>query len=167
MVREPEEIVKRYQGYRPVRRYNGLTRSQAYELERTAYERLEPCPHVPSIVRCDDETCKLTLEHRGTSLDRLRRNRAFIAVPDVDAQIRTIARALDDAKIVHLDVLPKNLCYDERTGRISLIDFDMAVLDDAPMTKTLRDLYETQKASGDTHETLLRKAVSEILVQTP
>lgn len=166
MACEPKEIVKRYRGYSPLRRFNGLTRAQAYELERTAYERLASCPHVPSIVLCDDATCKLTLEHRGTSLDRLRRERKPVVVSDVDDQIRTIARALDEAGVVHLDVFSKNLCYDERTGRVSLIDFDMAVLDDAPMSETLRDLYERRKASGETHESLLRKAAADIRPRT-
>ena len=55
-------------------------------------------------------------------------------------QINCILHNLKKSKIVHLDLYPKNVCIN-LYGDISLIDFDISMIDNKPLTDKIKNRY--------------------------
>lgn len=123
---------------------NGLTAWQACHLEALCLTRLqeeggEAAAHFPAVVEMDSRRHRIVLTHQGLSLDRVARtDRASVAAQIRDSfreQLAVIVNAMKRARVVHLDMRPTghNITVDD-DGRLSLIDFDTALIDDSPFS---------------------------------
>ena len=125
-----------------------LTQKQAYQLEKDCLLLLEKnfkcrcglnAQHFPKIVSCNDDEFKFKLTHQGTSLDNLT---APIKVHRSDEQIDCIVENLKKNNIKHLDIpnAGGNLCINSK-GVLSVIDFEIASIDDIFLTSDLHMRY--------------------------
>ena len=133
-----------YTGYNPIRKYNGLNKKQAFELELEIYKRIGNYENFPKLISYNTNKLELLIEHCGQSLDKLNK----IKIDNLDEQILNIIDVLVNNKIVHLDLHQsgKNVCY--KDGKIYMIDFDIAVIDNKPMSNIIRaelDRYKHDK----------------------
>lgn len=137
----PGQVIRTYkeEEFRPRRAWNGLTIEEAFDLEREAYARIGDHPHFPSLIRYNESPYRLLLRDCGTSFDGLTIEPIF--TPDLSKQIESILDTLETNCIVHLDIKRNNICYDEKTQRIALIDFDTVVLDEMPKSRRLKRHY--------------------------
>lgn len=150
-----KQHIRKYSGYNPKRTWNDLTKKEAFELELEVYKRLQGEPNFPQLLSYDERRLELVISYCGQSLDRLKSKQ--MVVPDLEQQIDRIADALDRHGIKHLDMLPKNICFLD--GQIYLIDFDVAVLDDVPLSDKLSELLKLKYPPGTRTRDLLRRAL--------
>lgn len=137
----PGQVIRMYKEkeFRPIRPWNGLTLEEAFELEREAYVRIGDHPHFPNLIRWSKNPYRLLLRDCGTSFDQ---RTGTIFIPGLLNQIESILDTLETNRIVHLDIKKNNICYDEKTQRIALIDFDTIVLDETPKNDRLERHYK-------------------------
>lgn len=131
----------KHKNYHPIRCDNDLSIKEAFNLELEAYKRVSHNPNFPRLLYYDVSKNEITLEHCGPNLDAIS-NRSIIINNAYD-QIKNICITLQSNNIFHLDIQSKNLCYKNNT--FYLIDFDMCVLDNKPLNKKLKELYDSQK----------------------
>jgi tRNA A-37 threonylcarbamoyl transferase component Bud32 len=136
-------FVKLYSDYAPKRIYNDLTKQQAFELELEIYKRVHTNDYFPSLHEYNEERCELVIEHCGDNLVKIKKP---LKIPDLRLQVDRICQVLEEQRIMHLDIWKGNICY--KNGRIHLIDFDIAVVDDRPLSKLLRERYDKQKCQS-------------------
>lgn len=138
----PGEFLRVYKEdeFDPRRIWNGLTIQEAFDLEREAYARIGNHSHFPNLIREGEPPYSLVLRDCGASFDR--RAIGSVSIPNVAEQIESILDHLETNRIVHVDIKRNNICYDERTQRISLIDFDTIVLDETPLSERLKRHYK-------------------------
>ena len=136
-----KEFTKKYREYNPIRVYNDLTIEEAFNLELEIYKRLSGNNNFPKLIRFDDKKFTITIEHCGTSVDKLK----SMKIDNIDEQINNILNTLEKNKINHLDIHDsgKNICY--KDGVIYLIDFDIAVIDNKPLNKKLKSILDNYK----------------------
>lgn len=104
----------------------------------------------------------LILHDCGTSFDHL--TPGSFSIPNVSEQIESILDHLETNRIVHLDIKKYNICYDERTQCISLIDFDTIVLDETPVNEKMKRHYKRfVNQPRKVQETDFYKALSQFL----
>lgn len=130
--------------------WTGLSIKESYKLEKECLMRLSKkyeciCSrkrqHFPIIKKYDDKINKLFLTINGISLDII--NKLYnitLNVQNVNEQINCILHNLKKSKIVHLDLYPKNVCIN-LYGDISLIDFDISMIDNKPLTDKIKNRY--------------------------
>jgi RIO-like serine/threonine protein kinase len=142
-IKKNNYIIKTYSKYNPIRLCNGLTKNQAIALESQCLSRLNS-EHFPKLIESNGDC--LIMSYQGVSLDKLRKN---TIIPNPKKQIREIIKQLEENNIVHLDMHSsgKNLCVD-KNGTLSIIDFDMAVIDDTVMSNTLQHFYDIYLNNG-------------------
>lgn len=130
---ESETHVKIYKGYKPRRVYNRLTKREAFELELEIYKRISGEKNFPKLINYDKKKMTLEIEHCGKPLTQLDK----IEINDLDKQIKNIINVLKKNNIIHLDLHSsgKNICY--KDGKIYLIDFDIAIIDNKPLNRFL------------------------------
>lgn len=141
MIFKMKTHTRKYTGYNPTRIYNKLTKKQAFELELEIYKRVSGEENFPKLISYNEKNMELQIEHCGTSLNKLSK----IQIENLDEQIENIVNVLEKNNIQHLDLHPsgKNLCY--KDGKIYLIDYDIAVIDDKPLNKHLEMVNEDYK----------------------
>ena len=133
-------------------RYSGLKIEASYNLEKKCLILLEKnyecicglkCNHFPVIKSFDDEAKIFTLSNNGYTLPDYRRKRYAkkikrIIIKNKKNQIDCIIQNMKKSKVKHYDLHHngKNVCINEQ-GVISIIDFDIAVINDNPLTKEI------------------------------
>lgn len=118
--------------------WSGLTAAQALHLEVTCLIRLaagQGAAHFPRLLGLDMRAGRFELTDQGETLLALGAAGKRPPIPEPEAQIAAILSALEAARVVHLDMHAdgRNLCVDA-AGRLSVIDFDIAALDDVPFS---------------------------------
>jgi hypothetical protein len=120
--------------------HHSLNKYVAYRLSRIALQRLEQASEALSLPyyfpRILGEINNLTykIDHVGWQSDQ------FFVVLDEDTigqQVHAMRQIMEYAGVMHMDYEPhcKNIVYNEVTGRISLIDWDIIALkSDTPIT---------------------------------
>lgn len=139
-------------GYVPVKIYNGLDAIHGFKLERDVYTRLQGEKHFPKIISIDEQNCVLEIENTGNSLDKLQ----SIDVADIDKQIDEICESLKRCGVTHLDIHPDGKNITVKGGVLYLVDFDMAVIDEKPVSNKLECVY---KSRDDHHRVRLHDAL--------
>lgn len=131
---------------------SGLSARQALHLEMICLARLRQHAgsarrHFPGLVSVDREGMEIALTDQGQSLDSIPQDQR----PAIARQLRgayrdqltVIVEALEVANVVHLDPheTGRNLTV-APDGTLSLIDFDIAVVDGQPFSATLARLHD-------------------------
>ena len=132
--------------------WNGLSDRQAFYLEAESLRRLNCSElslaerrHFPRLFSLDSGALTVTMSHNGITLDKLKRK---VSAPNVESQILTIARTFEKSSVVHLDISRgKNITVDDK-GTLCLIDFDIACLDDLPLSGKIQERYDAFLAKG-------------------
>lgn len=140
--KDGENWIKRYRS----KNYANLSKKQAMELEIECLERLnknffcvcgvcgETYSHFPILKSIDWDKKEIVISDKGETIKSLRetftRKDMLDVIPALGTQINCINCNLNVNDIAHLDIHRNNLCV--KNGIISLIDFDIAVLDDNP-----------------------------------
>lgn len=132
--------------------WSGLTRDQALHLELSCLLRLAQTPmaaHFPGVLQIDLADGRFELTDQGQTLKALAAARRPLRVRDPEAQIDAIVTALAGARVVHLDMHAdgRNLCLDA-TGRLSLIDFDIAAVDEVAMSGNISERLHAFHVEG-------------------
>ena len=109
--------------------------------------------HFPKPLQFAPEEPSIVVTHMGQSLDQIapneREQRAAQIAGSYVNQINAIVDSLERASIVHLDLLMngRNLLLDD-TGRLALVDYDIAVIDDHPFSAEIERRYKEWHAGG-------------------
>lgn len=133
LVKHPRTPVTHWKEAREKLLWSGMTRDQALHLELGCLTRLgqgAARAHFPRLLAIDLPGARFEVTDQGTTLRALTETGGRATIIDAEAQIATIMAALETARVIHLDMHKdgRNLCVDP-TGRLSLIDFDIAALD--------------------------------------
>lgn len=137
---------------------SGLEAHRACWLELSCLNRLQElggriAARFPAPVALCAETPRLTMTHQGWSLDLvpedLRERIAAKLRPRIACQSAEIAGALARAQVIHLDLHAsgRNLTIDAE-GQVSLIDFDIAALDEHPISAPIAQRLRRWRAAG-------------------
>lgn len=146
--------------------HSNMTQSELIELETLSLERLNKgyeCKcngsrnHFPILRYSDNNSIVMT--SCGPSLNTIKN---FKAPKDIIEQINCILSTLEKAKIRHVDCPynGQNLCYDEQTDTLAIIDFDMAFLEGENENKTIE---RWSQAYGNSREDYSRKYREKII----
>ena len=137
--------------------YNGLSRKEGFQLEKDCLTLLNSnfecicglnCNHFPKIIKCFPEKCKFILSNCGYSLNkyelklRTKKIKPY-KIKKIDEQIDCIIYNLKKCNIKHLDMhgSGKNICIN-KDGCISLIDFDIAVINEKCLSEKIKRKLE-------------------------
>ncbi|MDO5528156.1 MAG: hypothetical protein Q4F71_02025 [Paracoccus sp. (in: a-proteobacteria)] len=135
---------------------SGLEPDRACWLETRCLARLAATSgraHFPRVLTLDPATPSVTLTHQGPTLDQLggaqRAQAAARLRADGAAQIDAIARAMEAANVVNLDIIDngRHLAISDE-GRLSLIDFDIAALDQTPISSFIAQRLKLWQQRG-------------------
>lgn len=116
---------------------HGLDIKNAKKLEVQCYKLLNSI-HFPKLISIDKPNV-IRIEHKGESLNLIKKK---IKIPHYKSQIDRIINEFRKKRIVHLDMHEsgKNICVTDN-GIISIIDFDIAVIDNNPLSNRLEQKY--------------------------
>ena len=146
-------------------RWNGLNRKQSFILEYNCLKRLnenfkcictQPSSHFPKIIS-RKKYRKFVLSYCGKSLNI---NKTDIIIENMEEQIDCILHNLQISNIKHLDMKSKNLCIND-DGIISVIDFDIAVIDNNPLSNKIKKFFK--KYSCEDYEKHLKQKIINII----
>ena len=161
---------------------NGLTIKEYYRLERRCLRLLNKnyeciCKikkeHFPKIIKYNSKEYELELTHKGINVKRLILRKRKMKISDASEQINCILYNLKKNKIRHLDIHDsgKNVCIDS-AGTISLIDFDLAAIDENYLSLILKNRlskygYNGRKSSAsyDTYLHVAKRKLKNIIKQ--
>ena len=135
-------------------KWNGLSIKNSFDLEYECLElinnnfkckcKCQKNNHFPKIISCNKDNFIFELSDCGISLNNYRqyvkqKKIKPIKIVNLDEQIDCIISNLKEKKIKHLDMTlcGKNLCINSN-GIISLIDFDIAAIDDKFMSEKIK-----------------------------
>jgi hypothetical protein len=129
-----------------------LSGKKAFELETLALTRIKNCfkcycsdkipdgkyrSHFPTIVRTSATDKTICLSHCGNSLNhKTTKDKVKDKYKDdplfIQAQITCIMMNLEEAKVKHVDcpINGQNICWDDVSSSLSLIDFNACAIDD-------------------------------------
>ena len=134
-----------------IKPYNGLTRYSGFWLEYNCLQRLNNnfhcickrrCPsHFPIIKDYNNYKKKFLLSYCGQSLDKKKRK-----IKNIEEQLDCILYNLKRNNIIHLDILPKNICTNNR-GIVFLIDFDIAIYNNIILSPKINQRWTEYKRS--------------------
>lgn len=130
---------------------NGLTREQAFKLEHTCLKLLnkkfecickKKSTHFPKIISLYPSMYEFTLSYCGRSIFDREKENIIIKIKNLEEQIDCIIHNLKKANVMHIDMVPngKNLCL-SRKGIISVIDFDIAVVNEKILSDKINEIY--------------------------
>ncbi|MDP2955209.1 MAG: serine/threonine-protein kinase [Longimicrobiales bacterium] len=148
------------------------TARRRFEREARAAASLADHPNTVPVTRfgrLPDETPYLVMQYvKGRTMEERLKAEGKLSVPEATQILREVASALALAHgkgIVHRDVRPANILWDEEKSRARLTDFGIAAVISPSGTETTR-LTKTGQLLGDpTHlspEQLLDEGVSEL-----
>lgn len=148
---------------RKINEWNGLTRKQGFNLEKDCLILLNSnfkclcdvkCEHFPKIISYDADKYMFTFSNCGYSLDKyelLVKTKKIkpIIIKNMKEQIDCIIHNLKKCKIKHLDMVlnGKNICINNK-GIISLIDFDIASIDNNYKSEKIKNMANAYDKDG-------------------
>jgi len=138
-----DNFIRSYARYKPINRYNGLNKKTTFNLELEIYKRISGNDNFPKLISFEKEKCILIIENCGVSLDKFAKP---FKIENLENQINNISKVLKENNIIHLDLILGNICY--KNGKIFLIDFEIAVLDNKPLTPQINYRYNNSKRIG-------------------
>lgn len=131
--------------------FSGLTREQSFLLELNCLSKLnktrgDKMDHFPRLVSFDSSECTITTSLNGVSLDKLKN---VVVTSNIVFQCQTIVNTLRESNVIHLDDhhTGKNIVINEQ-GIISLIDFDIAIVDGIATSAFFEPMFEKFNARG-------------------
>ena len=148
--------------------WNGLTRKEGFDLEKDCLIILNSnfkclcdikCEHFPKIISYNADKYKFILSNCGCSLDKyelLVKTKKIkpIIIKNMKEQIECIIHNLKNCKIKHLDPASvrhgrpgENICINNK-GIISLIDFDIASIDNNYKSEEIKNRANTYDKDG-------------------
>ena len=143
--------------------WNGLTRKDGFDLEKDCLTIVNSnfeclcgvkCKHFPKIILCNPDKYKFKFSNCGYSLNKYEllvntKKIKPITIKNMEEQIDCIIYNLKKCKIKHLDMHPsgKNICINNK-GIISLIDFDIAAIDNNYKSENIKDLANAYEKDG-------------------
>jgi predicted Ser/Thr protein kinase len=142
--------------------WHAQSHRQAFDLELECYFRISRKENFPTLLDYDKKNMILVLEHSGIDLrSYTKEKKRFLKnsiddfkeikfnIANLDNQIDNIIETLKYNSIAHLDCFKpgKNICY--KDGKITLIDFNVAVIDQRPNTDKMDELYQEFIKNGD------------------
>ena len=158
-----------------INKWNGLTRRQSFDLEKKCLTILNckfEClcgnkySHFPKIILWNPYNYSFILLNCGYSLDNYKflvkqKKIKPIIIKNIEEQVDCIVYNLKKCKIKHLDVISngKNICINNK-GIISLIDFDIAVIDNNYKSKKIKDRAIKQSEKADYYIQLKKKLIT-------
>ena len=154
-------------------KYNGLSKIESYELEYLCLSKLNEnfvciCQnkdnhHFPKIINMNDSELKFTFSHCGTSLDKLKYE---IKILNCENQVDCIIHNLRKNNIIHLDMVSngKNLCITD-DGILSLIDFDIASIDNKYLSTKIEKRFTNYGNNYDDYITKFWQEILSILIK--
>lgn len=144
---------------------SGLTARQAYHLEALCLTRLQAQPgagaaHFPAPVAFDRDAHRITMTHQGSSLDRIpvtERAASGQLIGDYHDQVALMIETMKAARVVHLDlnVAGGNVAL-AACGRLSLIDFDVATIDDVAFSAKIAMHHAEWRSGGAWEQTRVK-----------
>ena len=140
-----------------INKWNGLTRDQSFQLEKDCLTTLNnnfecKCTvkcnsHFPIIKELIEDECTFILSNCGPDIKNYnKQNIEKMNINNINEQIDCIVYNLEKNKIINFDLSPngKNICV-SKEGIISMIDFDMAVIDNNILSAQLQKYYDLKK----------------------
>ena len=145
----------------------GLTRIEAFLLEKKCLTLLNnnfKCicsiarTHFPKIIKCDQNKFKFILTHCGKNITEFHKARGvgrngrgwrLSKRHEISKQVECIIHNLCLNKIIHHDIVAKNLCLnkdEDNNYNLSLIDFDVATIGEKSAN---RDMIANLKTMGE------------------
>ena len=159
--------------------WSGLTNEEQYVLEKTCLKKLnsnfkclciDKCNHFPFIISDSNGTLKLS--NCGVSLNYYRnfvKNKEIdsITIKNVEQQINCILNNLEKNNIKHLDMCldGKNLCV-SKTGVLSLIDFNIASIDDKYTTDKIKNRLQNYGKDRDSYNKYMKSRIIRTIKNT-
>lgn len=126
----------------------GDKRHEYFQLELDCLERLSFSSHVPDVLDVDYRTNTILLQYAGKCPKELQIVNQKVKIKDKELQLNRIIEDLKLAKVHHLDVNYGNILIN-RFGKLSIIDFTHACIDENPVTPKLKKRLIKLKAAGE------------------
>ena len=162
-----------------INKYNGLSRKEEFLLEKTCLEKINSnfkclcnnkARHFPQIVSSSNGNLKLS--NCGVSLNNYKnylRNKEIdpIKISDLDQQIDCILENLKKNQIKQLDMCldGKNLCV-SKTGILSLIDFNIASINNSYTTEEIKRRLQNYGMDDDSYKQYMKKRIMKTIKNT-
>ena len=162
-----------------INKYNGLSRKEEFLLEKTCLEKINSnfkclcnnkARHFPQIVSSSNGNLKLS--NCGVSLNNYKnylRNKEIdpIKISDLDQQIDCILENLKKNQIKQLDMCldGKNLCV-SKTGILSLIDFNIASINNSYTTEEIKRRLQNYGMDNDSYKQYMKKRIMKTIKNT-
>ena len=148
-----------------LRSFKNMTKYQRFFLELDCLSRLNyemqnnnNYKHFPILFDFDAQRLEIFTSYNGISLQELN---SEVMVNNLDGQIDFIVSALESAGIYHLDMsMTKNNILVDGDGCLSIIDFDMAQVDNRPFNWTVSENMKSKRYR------LTRERLYEIVLST-
>ena len=139
-----------------ITKYAGLTRYEAYQLEKACLSLLEKnyecrcgeeSQHFPIIIDSIDSECKFMLTYCGECVRDIDKDNHSYKITNLNEQVDCIMRNLEKSGVKHLDMYEKNLCISP-SNTLALIDFDLAAVNDHFPTPEILALARNYSNNG-------------------
>lgn len=162
-----------------VNKYSGLSKKEEFLLEKTCLKKINKnfkclcknkSSHFPSTINSSND--ELLLTNRGVSLNKYKdfvKNKEIdpISISNLDEQINCILDNLKKNNIKHLDMCldGKNLCL-SKTGVLSLIDFNIACIDNKYTTNKIKNRLNHYGNDIDSYNKFMKNSIIQIIKNT-
>tara|TARA_B100000963_G_scaffold260829_1_gene229065 strand:- start:507 stop:1163 length:657 start_codon:yes stop_codon:yes gene_type:complete len=162
-----------------INKYSGLTQKEQFILEKTCLNKInknftcickKKSNHFPKI--CSSTNGNLTLTNCGVSLNNYKKyvkNNEIdpIVIKNKEEQINCILHNLEKNKVKHLDMCTdgKNLCV-SKFGILSLIDFNIASINNECTTNQIRIRLESYGNNNDSYNKYMKNRIIETIKNT-
>ena len=162
-----------------ISKWSGLTNKEQYILEKTCLEKLNnnfrclcknKCNHFPKIISASGGVLKLT--NCGVSLNNYKnyvKNNEIdpIVIKNKEEQVNCILHNLEKNKVKHLDMVTngKNLCVSE-TGVLSLIDFNIASINNEYKTDKIKNRLNTYGIENSKYNVVMKNKIMKTIKNT-
>ena len=159
LLRQPDDLFTKHLRV-GVRGYSGFsTPSQSMQLEISALRRINKVcpdtPHFPRVIKVSQTTFTMTKIGHGLQ-------KRFVSAPlpllRAISQIENIRTCLRKSRVRHLDIKCQNIAYESTNEVIGLIDFDISMINNTPLTAKLAQLTKIP-GYDDTWEQHLQKVI--------
>ena len=152
-----------------INKWNGLTREQAFTLEKDCLTilnnnfecicNLKCSSHFPIIKELIEDKFTFILSNCGPDIKSYNKhNIEKMHINNINEQIDCIIHNLEKNKIINFDLSKngKNICV-SKEGIISMIDFDMAVIDNNILSTQLQKYYDKQNKNNVYYDNCRKK----------
>ena len=175
-----ENITKKANlGSKRINKYNGLNQKEQFYLEKTCLNKINKnftclCKnksnHFPKIITSKNGNLKLT--NCGVSLNNYKRylkNNEIdpIVIKNKEEQLNCILHNLKKNRVKHLDMCldGKNLCV-SKNGVLSLIDFNIACIDNKYTTDKIKNRIQNYGLDSDSYNEFMKNRIIQTIKNT-